>query len=113
MLAKRRSEKPNCLFCFYKIILFFAAYRDKATEKVFAAFRPKDFIIGTFLGILCQMIFQQIYQKIRFYQNLIIRLVYIGVGVMVSHQIADPVDHFCGQPRPDKRSFASAGPSNS
>ena len=38
--------------------------------------------------------FQQIYQKIRFYQNLIIRLVYIGVGVMVPHQIADPVDHF-------------------
>ena len=66
----------------------------KQPEKVFAAFRPKDFIIGTFLGILCQMIFQQIYQKISLHQNLIIRLVYIGVGVMVSHQIAEPVDHF-------------------
>ena len=40
------------------------------------------------------MIFQQIYQKISLHQNLIIRLVYIGVGVMVSHQIAEPVDHF-------------------
>ena len=79
---------------FTKLYCFLLHTGIKQPEKVFAAFRPKDFIIGTFLGILCQMIFQQIYQKISRHQNLIIRLVYIGVGVMVSHQIAEPVDHF-------------------
>lgn len=50
MLAKRRSEKSERLFCFYKIILFFAAYRDKATGKGFCRFSSERFYHRHFSG---------------------------------------------------------------
>ena len=64
------------------------------SADVSAGYSPKYSFIGMMYCICLGIILVKIYQKIRFYQNLIIHSVYVAIGMVMPNQIGDSLNLF-------------------